>query len=80
MTRTGTAVDQGDRRSWRSALEVASVGIEMAVAVTVGWFAGDALDGWLGTSPWMTGLFLVAGTGAAFKALWRSARRNWPRD
>lgn len=74
---TGSAME--DRGTWRSAIEVGSVGIEMAVAITVGWLIGDFLDERLGTSPYMTALFLLAGIGAAFKALLRAARKHWPR-
>ncbi len=69
-----------DRRAWKSALDVASVGIEMAVAVVVGWYAGDWLDNRFGTAPYLTVFLTLAGVGAAFKGLWRTARKNWPRD
>lgn len=65
---------------WRTALVVASVGIEMAVAVAVGYFVGDWLDARLGTSPWLMFLMLGCGMAAGFRGLWKTARRYWPAD
>ena len=64
----------------RKALEVASVGIEMALSIVIGYLFGHYLDLWLHTTPYITVFFVVAGIGAAFKALWRPANRFWPRD
>jgi F0F1-type ATP synthase assembly protein I len=69
-----------DRESWRSALAVASVGIEMAVAVAFGWWLGSRLDELLGTAPWMMYLWLALGIAAAFRGLWHTARKHWPKD
>jgi ATP synthase protein I len=69
-----------DRESWRSALVVGSIGIEMAVAIGFGWWLGSSLDEGLGTAPWLMYLFLVLGSAAAFRGLWRTARKHWPRD
>ena len=72
--------DQGPKRDsapvWRAVGEVSAVGIEMALAIVVGYFGGRWLDDKLGTAPYLTYLMLVAGIGAAFKALWRVARRE----
>lgn len=70
----------GDRNPWKAALGVMSIGIEMGVAVAVGWFAGSWLDARLGTSPWLMYLFLALGIAAAFRGLWRTARRYWNDD
>lgn len=72
--------DLGDREQLRAALAVASVGIELGVAISVGWFVGDRLDGWLGTGPWMTVVWIGLGAAAGFRSVWRTARRYWPRD
>lgn len=69
-----------DRESWRSALAVASVGVEMAVAIGVGWWVGSWLDRQLGTGPWLMYLWLALGIAAAFRGLWRTARKHWPKD
>lgn len=65
---------------WRTALMVASVGIELAVAVGVGYFVGDWLDARLGTAPWLMLLFLGCGMAAGFLGVWRTARKYWPRN
>lgn len=70
----------GDRDSLHSALAVGSVGIEMAVAIGFGWWIGSSLDEWLGTGPWLMYVFLVLGIAAAFRGLWRTARKYWPKD
>lgn len=71
---------ESDRPSWASAgkafADVGSVGIEMGLAVAVGYFFGTWLDDQFGTKPWLMYLFLVAGIGAAFKALLRVAKKT----
>lgn len=52
----------------------ASLGLEMGIAVFVGWLVGSWLDGKLATAPWMTILFLLCGIAAAFRAVYRVAR------
>ena len=69
-----------NKGEWRKALEVASVGLEMAIAIAIGFLVGRYLDRRFGTEPYLLVLFGVAGIGAAFKALWRTARRYWPKD
>jgi ATP synthase protein I len=39
----------------------------MAVAVAIGW----GLDRWLGTSPWLLGLFVLLGGAAGVANVWR---------
>ena len=47
------------------------VGVElvaaMAVAVAIGW----GLDRWLGTKPWLMGLFVLLGGAAGVANVWR---------
>jgi F0F1-type ATP synthase assembly protein I len=62
------------RRFWRAA-SLASIGLEMGVAVIVGWWIGQYLDGKLGTTPWLMIVCLLLGVGAAFKAIIREAKR-----
>ena len=56
------------------ALRMSSVGIEMAVAVGIGWGIGFWLDRELGTDPWLMLGFLLLGTAAGFKGLLRAAK------
>jgi ATP synthase protein I len=53
---------------------MASLGLEMGLAIVVGWGIGYWLDGKLGTEPYLMLLFLGFGIGAAFKALFRAGR------
>ena len=69
-----------EKKDIRKALEVASVGIEMALSIVIGYFIGHYLDLWLHTGPYITVFFVIAGIGAAFKALWRTAKEFWPED
>lgn len=58
---------------WKSA-QLASVGLEMGLAVLIGWGIGSWLDRRLGTAPWLMILFLLFGSAAGFKALIELAR------
>lgn len=53
----------------------ASVGLELALAVVVGWAVGYWLDGRFGTDPWLMLLFLCFGIAAGFKGVIRVARQ-----
>ena len=59
---------------WRIAGNTGAVGIEIAVAIVIGYFGGNYLDKKLGTQPWLMYLGLLAGIGAAIKALVRVTR------
>jgi ATP synthase protein I len=60
---------------WRSALRFSAVGIEMGVAVAVGYGAGFWLDKTFGTRPTFTVVMILFGVAAAFKAIISAARR-----
>lgn len=55
------------------------VGVELvsalAVSVTIGW----ALDWWLGTKPWLLGLFVLLGGAAGIANVWRLMMPRAPR-
>ncbi len=55
-------------------MRVGAVGLEMGIAVAVGFFAGNWLDGKFDTSPYLGLTGLLLGVGAAGMALWRTAR------
>jgi len=59
---------------WRIAGSTGAVGIEVAVAIAIGYFGGQWLDRRLGTGPWLTIIGFAAGVGAAIKALVRVTR------
>ena len=72
-TRERAGKDAGDRGlmpMWR----LSSIGIEMGVAVFIGWLMGHYLDKWLGTDPWFMILFLLCGVAAGFKGMIAAAR------
>jgi ATP synthase protein I len=58
------------------ALSVGSLGLEMGLAVFVGWWIGQWLDGRFGTKPYLMLVFLMCGIAAAFKALFRAAKQT----
>jgi ATP synthase protein I len=60
---------------WRAAGTTGAVGIEIVLAVLVGYWGGQWLDRHLGTTPWLMYLGLAAGIGAAIKALVRVVRQ-----
>lgn len=68
------------RAAWYRYTDAASIGIEIAVAVTIGAVGGYWLERnvthW---SPWTTLLGIAAGLGAAVKAVLRTAR-NYKRE
>jgi ATP synthase protein I len=47
------------------------VGVELVASLAVGLAIGWALDRWLGTTPWLLGLFVVLGGVAGVANLWR---------
>jgi F0F1-type ATP synthase assembly protein I len=58
-------------RGYYRTLSATSVGLEMAVAVTVPLLVGIWLDGKAGTSPWLMLLCLCFGFAAGVRAVWR---------
>jgi F0F1-type ATP synthase assembly protein I len=72
---TGTpAIDPDAKNMWRIAGTTGAVGIEIAVAIIIGYLGGRFLDRKLGTTPWISYAGLLAGMGAAVKALMRVVR------
>lgn len=68
-------LDPEARKQLKEAAGVGAVGIEMGLAVAVGYFLGHWLDGRFGTEPYLTYFFLFIGIAAGFKGLYRTARR-----
>jgi ATP synthase protein I len=63
-------------RAWFKAARMASIGLEMGVAVLIGWGVGYWLDGKLGTKPWLMLVFLLFGVAAGFKGMISAARES----
>ena len=66
-------LEKRSRSVWQGA-KYASVGIEFGVAVAVGYFAGDWIDGKMGWTPWGSIVGLMVGFGAGISTLVRVAR------
>lgn len=66
--------------AWKAATAVASLGIEMAIEVVIGYWLGVWLDEKFGSEPWLMYVFLVLGIAAAFRSLWRTSKRYWPKE
>jgi ATP synthase protein I len=64
-----------EKKQLKLATRVSAVGLEMVLAVLVGYFGGRWLDGHFGTGPYLTYTGFVLGLIAAFKSLWTIARR-----
>ncbi len=56
--------------------EASTVGIQLVLSTFVGFGMGYFLDKFLGTSPWLTAVFLILGIIAGFRELLRVARRQ----
>ena len=58
------------RKTLKAFSMVTQIGLNMAACVFVGVIAGKFLDEWLGTSPWLLIIFVLLGSGAAFKVIY----------
>ena len=68
--------DERKRRRERfQAMRLASVGLELALSVIVGFFLGYWLDQRFDTAPVLSLVFLLLGTVAGMRGLFRAARR-----
>jgi F0F1-type ATP synthase assembly protein I len=73
------------RRDWREIrrrTDAMSLGVEMVMAVALGAYLGHLWDGHFGHGPWGMVFFVLAGVGAAGKAVirtWRQTRDHLAR-
>jgi ATP synthase protein I len=51
--------------------QLSTVGLSFVLAIVLGFGGGYLLDGWLGTSPWLTLLGFVAGIAAGVVNVYR---------
>jgi F0F1-type ATP synthase assembly protein I len=72
-------VSDGTPRPDRSGLRqlglLSTVGLTLVIATMLGYWGGRALDGWLGTAPWLGLAGLVFGVAAGFVNLFRVVSR-----
>ena len=65
-----------DKRQLMKSLSfLSSLGIAMVAASFIGLFIGVYLDKWLGTSPWMTLIWLGFGIASGFRNIFILTRR-----
>lgn len=70
-----------DRRQlYKSLGFLSTLGISMVAATIIGLAFGYYLDRWLGTSPWLTMLFLGFGIAAGFRNLFVLSNRELKRQ
>jgi ATP synthase protein I len=66
--------DKQDRKElFRELGRYSALGLEMAISVVIGLAIGYYLDKWLGTSPWLTIVWIGLGFAAGVRSLYRSA-------
>ena len=69
-------MDEKDRKLIRMIGVLSTVGLTLVFATVIGLFIGLKLDKWLGTSPWLTAVFLFIGIAAGFRNLFVYAKRS----
>ncbi|KIH78208.1 magnesium transporter [Geoalkalibacter ferrihydriticus DSM 17813] len=69
-----------DRQLIKSLGFLSGIGISMVVATLMGLAIGYYLDKWLGTSPWLTLLFLLFGVVAGFRNIYILTDRELKRQ
>jgi len=65
---------------FKSLAFLSSVGISMVAATLIGLAMGHYLDKWLGTSPWMTLIFLGFGIVSGFRNIYILTERELRRQ
>ncbi|GHV42473.1 hypothetical protein FACS189490_11520 [Clostridia bacterium] len=78
MSKKRSAKEEKNRKEAMNALSlITQLGVSMVIAVLIGVLAGNALDGWLHTSPLFLFIFIVIGVGAAFINLYKLTITFW---
>ena len=67
-------MDPEAKKMWAIAGSTGADGLEIAVAVGIGYLGGQYLDRRLGVAPWLMWVGFAAGVGAGIKALMRVVR------
>ncbi len=63
-------------KDFQAFAEVSHIAIMMAGSVVIGYFLGAFLDKKLGTSPWLTLIFLLLGVAAGLKSAYDTMNRR----
>jgi F0F1-type ATP synthase assembly protein I len=69
-----------DRRQASAFGKYAGVGLQFAVSIIVFLYAGQWIDGRLGTGPWGMMIGVFVGAGAAFYSMYRRLMADLERD
>ena len=64
-----------DKSFLNSLSHAGTIGLHMVSGIVVGTLMGWGLDKWLGTYPWLTGLFMLFGIIAGFKNVYVDTKR-----
>ncbi len=67
-------MDPEAKKMWSIAASTGAVGLEISVAIGIGYLGGQYLDRKLGVAPWLMWVGFAAGVGAGIKALIRVVR------
>jgi ATP synthase protein I len=67
-------MDREVKKMWAIAGSTGAVGLEISLAIGIGYFGGRYLDGKLGSAPWLEWIGFAAGVGAGIRALIRVTR------
>ena len=63
---------RSDRRLVGQLGVLSGIGLTLVISTVLGLWGGHALDGWLGTSPWLTLVGLGLGIASGFVSLFRA--------
>ncbi len=69
-------MEEKDSRFLRRLGLLSTMALTPVFAMIIGFFIGLKLDQWLGTSPWLTGFFVILGIVAGFREFFRFVRRS----
>jgi len=58
---------------------LSTIGVTLVAATAIGLAIGYGLDGWIGTSPWLTLVFTLFGIAAGFINLFRDLGMMGPK-
>jgi ATP synthase protein I len=61
-------------RTIRTIGALSAVGFAFVLAIVMGFWIGHTLDGWLGTSPWLSLVFFFLGLAAGVLNVFRTVR------
>ena len=63
----------------RAAGALSTVGLAFVLALVIGFWIGDRLDAWLGTTPWLTLVGFFLGLAAGILNVYRIVSQSYPR-